>query len=297
MVCIATHNGSFHADDIFAVATLKLLLEGEAVDVMRTRDDGVIQEADYVVDVGGVFDPERKRFDHHQADFTETRENGIPYAAFGLVWREFGARLCDSSAVVECIDRDLVQSIDAPDNGVEIVDIHYDNLQPFSIHHIVHTFAPTWKEDEGMRDTVFEELVGWAMHLLKRRIARTRDRIDGEAFVKRAYKEASDKRIIELDRNYPWQEVLTRYDEPRYVIKPTSSGDRWMARAVPTRAYGMEVRHTLPESWRGLRDEALQAATGIKTAVFAHRGGHMVVADDKAGARALVHIALDDGRD
>lgn len=32
----------------------------------RTRDQKLLDECDIVVDVGGVFDPERRRFDHHQ---------------------------------------------------------------------------------------------------------------------------------------------------------------------------------------------------------------------------------------
>ena len=34
---IITHNGSFHADDVFAVATLKLALPNEKIGIIRTR--------------------------------------------------------------------------------------------------------------------------------------------------------------------------------------------------------------------------------------------------------------------
>ena len=32
----------------------------------RTRDPAVLNTCDIVVDVGAVFDPDKKRFDHHQ---------------------------------------------------------------------------------------------------------------------------------------------------------------------------------------------------------------------------------------
>ena len=32
----------------------------------RSRDPKVLDECDVVVDVGGVYDPEKMRFDHHQ---------------------------------------------------------------------------------------------------------------------------------------------------------------------------------------------------------------------------------------
>ena len=41
---IATHDGSFHADEVFAVAALGLL--GEPVEVVRTRDRDAIARAD-----------------------------------------------------------------------------------------------------------------------------------------------------------------------------------------------------------------------------------------------------------
>ena len=52
---IITHNAGFHTDDVFAVATLQLLL-GDKTEVIRTRDEEIIQSGDYVVDVGGIYD-------------------------------------------------------------------------------------------------------------------------------------------------------------------------------------------------------------------------------------------------
>ena len=44
------------------------------------------------------------------------------YASFGLVWREFGARLCDGDADVAArVDQSLVQGVDANDTGQAVV--------------------------------------------------------------------------------------------------------------------------------------------------------------------------------
>src|SRR3989344_2675707 len=87
---IVVHDGGFHADDVFSVAALLLYLSGDAK-VVRTRDPRIIESGDFVVDVGGVYDAERNRLDHHQTGGAGARTNGIPYAAFGLVWKKFGA--------------------------------------------------------------------------------------------------------------------------------------------------------------------------------------------------------------
>ncbi len=87
-----THCGSFHTDDVFACATLSLYFKKNNLKykLIRTRDDNIIKKADYVFDVGGIYDPKIDRFDHHQYGGAGKRENNIPYASFGLVWKKFG---------------------------------------------------------------------------------------------------------------------------------------------------------------------------------------------------------------
>lgn len=55
MKTIATHSGTFHADESLAVFMLKQLEEFKEAKVVRSRDSNVIEEADIVVDVGGVY--------------------------------------------------------------------------------------------------------------------------------------------------------------------------------------------------------------------------------------------------
>ena len=43
-----------------------------------------MDSADIVIDVGGQYDPDAGRFDHHQRGGAGERENGIPYSSFGL---------------------------------------------------------------------------------------------------------------------------------------------------------------------------------------------------------------------
>src|SRR3989344_3845760 len=124
---IVTHSGNFHTDDIFAVAVLTLVLGEENIEVIRSREDSIINSADYTVDVGGIYDPDKNRFDHHQIEGAGTRENSIPYASFGLVWKKFGEQLGGSVKVFEKIDQMLVQPIDAPDTGVKFLESKIPN--------------------------------------------------------------------------------------------------------------------------------------------------------------------------
>ena len=76
-----THSGKFHADDVFSYALLLYL--NPAITI--TRGNKVPKDFD-----GIVFDIGRGKYDHHQRD-SRIRENGVPYAAFGLLWEELGA--------------------------------------------------------------------------------------------------------------------------------------------------------------------------------------------------------------
>ena len=78
-----THGGKFHADDVFSAALLQIVRP----DVRIQRGFEVPEDFE-----GLVFDIGDGMFDHH-AEPRETRPNGVPYAAFGKLWRGLGPGL------------------------------------------------------------------------------------------------------------------------------------------------------------------------------------------------------------
>lgn len=295
MTTIVTHNGGFHTDDVFAVAALKMYLrqQGEAdIRVFRTRDKELVAEGDYVLDVGGVHDPEAGRFDHHQEEGAGQRENGIPYAAFGLIWQTYGTEICGGNeSVAGKVDGKLVQAIDAPDNGVSLTGAaEFEGAYPYFLGTAVNAFKPTWQEEPGQMDEIFAELVEWATVLLKREIQVASDIITGEELVEAAYQDMADKRLIYLEDNLPWKGVLTQKPEPLFVVYPKDSG-RWRLRAVPEENF--QHRIELPEAWRGKRGKQLQEVTGVPSAIFCHSSLPMITTEDKEGIDKLARMALE----
>lgn len=51
---------------------LKRLPQYKDASIIRTRDVAKLNECDIVVDVGAVFDHEKRRYDHHQREFSES---------------------------------------------------------------------------------------------------------------------------------------------------------------------------------------------------------------------------------
>lgn len=285
---LVTHNDTFHSDDVFATATLMILLKNN-VKVVRTRDPEFFKKGDFVYDVGGEYNPDTNRFDHHQIGGAGVRANGIPYAAFGLIWKKYGEIICGSKQVADKIDAELVQAIDAEDNGLDTYTINGE-VGPYIIQRLVNAFRPSWKEEENF-DKPFMELVFFIKKFLIRKITRSKASFEAENFIRDTYNKSEDKRIIVFEHKYPWRRFLLEYGEPIYVVIPKSN--KWNVYGVQKEKDSHEIRKQLPESWAGLRDEELVKITGVEDATFCHNGRFLVVAKSKEGAMLLAKKALE----
>lgn len=284
---LVTHDGTFHADDLFATAILSILFDGN-IKVIRTRDPKLIERADVVYDVGGIYNPLTNRFDHHQKGGAGTRSNGIPYAAFGLMWKTYGEQICGSKEVAENIDESLVQSIDADDNGMNLF-TPLGEAKPYIVQSVINAFRPSWKEGEDF-DGPFFELVDFFKKFLLRKIKKEADRQEAKDFIKKAYQEAEDKRYIVLEDQYPWRKTFMEYPLPLYVIVPKI--EKWNVYCVQKEEGSYENRKDLPEAWAGLRDQELAKVTGVPDATFCHNGRFLAVAKSKEGAIELARKAV-----
>lgn len=262
---IVTHNGNFHADDVFSVAALKCIFP--TFNLIRTRDDEVISQADIVLDVGGVYDPEIGRFDHHQRGGAGTREDGTPYSSFGLIWKQYGVQICQGNeALAASVDAGLVSTIDAIDCG------HVQGVSSgISLSHTISMFNPTWQE-EGDFDACFNEAVEFAFRVLARFIASANGGLSAKEIVAKAIENADDPRIIVLQKYTPWKRTVHALSEAAlFVIYPSQTG-QWRIQTVPAELGSFEDRKSLPKAWAGLNGEALQEVTGIEDAMFCHNG-------------------------
>lgn len=301
---LITHNGSFHSDDIFACATLCLMLEknNEKFEIIRTRDEEIIKAGDYVFDVGGIHDEATNRFDHHQQggagrqvlSNVEGKEVAIEYAAFGLVWKKFGALVAGGEKTAEFISKRLTGPIDAWDNGMDLVQNKYE-VTPYYIQHAFLSMVPTWREAESgekTNDEMFLKSVTLAKEILSREIIQAQDGILAEESVLEIYKSSENKKIIILDKSYPFAYALNNFPEPLFVVYPRSADNTWGVKALQQDPKTFVNRKDFPKSWAGLRHEELQKVSGVPDAVFCHRGLFMAVAKSKEGAIKLAELAL-----
>lgn len=282
---VVTHNGNFHADDVFSVAALKLILP--TFNLIRTRDSAIIKKADIVIDVGSEHDANSGRFDHHQRGGAGKRDNGIPYSSFGLIWQKYGLTICENNQdVANAVDADLVSAIDAIDCG------YVESLPAgVSLSKTISMFNPSWQEGNDF-DGCFDEAVNFAFKVLKRFIAAAKGGISAQDMVAKAIKQAEDPRVIVLEQYIPWKRTVHALSkEALYIVYPSPS-NQWRIQAVPVEPGSFEDKKPLPKEWAGLSDNALAEVTGIADAMFCHNGLFIAGAESFESTMRMANIAL-----
>lgn len=258
-----THDGPFHADEVTACAFLILFDLIDIDKIIRTRAPETLHRCEYVCDVGGIYDPERKLFDHHQADYRGSLSSA------GMILQYLADIKILNSRQRNFFDRCLVIGIDAHDNGREL---HSPGVCTYS--HVISNFNPIEHDaTAAVQDTAFLSALTFALGHLTRMWERSQYTLSCREIVAKAMKKKGNYLLFE--QNIPWLDAffdLNGTDHPaQFLIMP--AGPHWKLRGIPPSMDAkMKVRLPLPQEWAGLLAEDLQKISGIKGAVFCHKG-------------------------
>lgn len=212
MKTVITHNGSFHADEVFACAVLAIF-HGE-VDIVRTRDMSI--EADYCVDVGLNYDG-IKHFDHHQRDPRLIHDNEVPMAAFGLVWRHFGYAIAPDDYAFNLVDNTLVSTVDAADNGMFLTNEYYS---PYSLSHMISDM----NSDNIMskeQDEAFLEAVKVAKRIILNAVSKAMKDAKDYNEVKEIFSKVEGN-LATFNKYLNFRNNTKEFPNIRYIVFPTA---------------------------------------------------------------------------
>ena len=314
---IATHSGSFHADDVFGVGVLMGVYPAHTL--VRTRNNERIAAADFAVDVGGLWDIPTGRFDHHQRGFTGARPAhlseggetaGVGYASAGLVWAVHGTAYVkaladglgwalDAHALDETsrsLDASLVQYLD-------IVDTGQGDVAPgiFGLSALVAQLNTNWMEEHGLdvdakaalQETRFREAIAIVRKFLDRAIIKKISQLRSRDIVRQAPRLLGGRVLHLQEGGMPWTRVVVdEMPEVLFVIYPDSDGAQYQVKTVPVEAGSFKARRDLPQSWSGLREQELAAVTGVADSVFCHLNLFIGGARSLDGALRMAELAL-----
>jgi len=323
---IGTHNGKFHTDEVLACWMLKRLPSFKDYTITRTRDPEELRGCNIVVDVGGVYDPDTKRFDHHQKEFNHTLNSLEPKLDFhtrlssaGLVYTHFGrdvlreitgaATSDEESKNIEILFRKMyknfIESVDAVDNGIAQFDGTPRYLLADTLDAQVDHLNPAWNEPDVKPDDQFQKAMKLAGDKFEDRVryywnswlpAR---KIVYETVSKRKEVHPSGKIVFMEGRGVPFKDHFFEIEEEKQLaeediciaIFDDSMNKQWRILALsvsPTSQFKSRV--TIP--WGGLRDQDLEKESGIDGATFVHVTGFTGGAKTKAGVLKMAEETL-----
>lgn len=280
---VGTHDGSFHADEVTACALLKLCDLIDEDKIVRTRDLAQLGSCEYVCDVGGIYDPSKKLFDHHQLDYKGT------YSSAGMVLEYLCKQGIISEKEYQFFNMSLIRGVDDHDNGKA------PQLGGYCFFsQVISNFAPITQEPTAEEENAaFYAAFQFAYGHLKRLHERFNYNQKCRDIVLETMRKYKDCLIFE--RNIPWQDSffeLGGMDHPaKFVIMP--SRNHWKLRGIPPDPdHKMHVRMPLPEKWAGLIDAELKKVSGIEGAIFCHKGRFISVWETKEDALKALHLIL-----
>lgn len=270
-----THDGTFHADEVTACA---FLLNFDLIDedkVIRTRDPKELATCEYVCDVGGIYEPARKLFDHHQMDY----QGPMSSAGMILLYLKQIGKLTDKE--YDFFYNTLVMGVDAHDNGREL---HSKGVTTYS--HIISNFTPIQYDiDSKRQNEAFFEALKFARGHIDRMWKRHHYIYSCRQTVSDAMVKGKD--VLIFEKSIPWLEIFFDLEGARhpakFIIMPADN--HWKLRGIPpTLEEKMKVRLPHPKEWAGLLGEDLVNISGIKGAVFCHKGRFISVWETREAA-------------
>ena len=284
---LGTHDGSFHADEVTACALLLLFDLIDKDKIKRTREPRGLSLCEYVCDVGGIYDPCKKRFDHHQLEYKG------PLSSAGMVLLYLKEEGYIDKEFYEYFNNTIILGVDAHDNGI---DLKEKGVWTFSL--IIANFLPA-NHEATIKE--HQECFFKALDFALEQLCRIKEHYEYIRSCREKVQKcmSNSKDVLIFEEALPWMENFFQLNgeahSALFVIMPT--GVHWKLRGIPpSMEESMKVRLPLPQEWAGLHDDALKKVSGIEGALFCHKGRFISIWQTKEDALKAWELVLEEHR-
>jgi len=248
MRVVATHNKIFHADEVSAVALLKIFVDEDIIIKRIDHNTTDFKKYDMVIDVGKKFDGV-KFFDHHQ--------NRGGKSSAGLIWEYVG--LEEKYPKIS----KLIRMIDAHDVG-EI------KAKAFEYPTLIQCFNSKSIYDEVAQYMAFSRAVDFAMTVFSS-LKDAQDELEkAKDIVVSSYHFENNPKIIELESFTPhWSSYINGELTPnvKAVVWQDMDNGNYKVKIVPKRLGSFELNS------KSLKQDI--------TMEFVHSAGFFAIAKNK----------------
>ena len=302
---VITHNGLFHADETFGTAFLSLLL-GSEVRVVRTRNPAQIEQAYVALDVGGVYDNAKLRYDHHQRDFLDVHEGtSIKLAACGLIWRHFGTCLITKlhpeldieqvKSLWQSVDEAICRPVDLQDNGQGTFKVDGAEAQALMVAAFNQQDIYSPAQDEAFMRVV-EILKEYILNFLRSEANKLQILKEAEEAVKAQL----GSRVLVLDKFLPYREAVLKANAEggQFDLVTYPANGQWNIQTVPvddsTENFYSQRVSLSQRLWGLTGPDASKEGLGGSALVFCHKTGFLaaVKADTAEAARKAAEAVI-----
>lgn len=275
---IITHPGVFHADEILAISLLALVAgeEIETLDITRTRDVQILESAKadsetWVLDVGGVCEPQARNLDHHHREFDRLNKAGTKLSTFGLLVEMLEDQI-EAGVFTQLQDFSVI--VDNHDNGVVVSE------------------SLKWLSDfNGIgvgSDEAFYAVLTTAKNWLRGLMATWAEKAAQDVIIEKAIDQASGGPILVAESFIPVDERVNAVETAQLLVTPRPDGT-WNIQTLNEKVVkDFSQRCPAPSDWRGRSQFEVEAIS----VVFCHAGGFLTVASSKDDAIKLAEMIV-----
>jgi len=244
---IATHNKIFHADEVTAIALLKIFTEDEIIIHRVEHDTSDFSEYNFVIDIGKKFDGV-KYFDHHQY------KGGKSSA--GLIWEYLGfeKEYPKISKFIKLID----------DNDVGIL-----KAKPFEYSSLMKCYNNS-NISSPEQEISFQKAIKFAMVILNSMADLEEELNIVRDIVNKSFIFNNNDKIIELANFTPhWTTYINGVLTPniKAVVWEDDEEKNWKVKIPPKRLGSFEIN-----------GQALKSDNSMH---FVHSAGHFAIAENE----------------
>jgi uncharacterized UPF0160 family protein len=319
---VGTHSGCFHADEVLASTIAKYSNEFKDFWMVRSRNYEILNKADLVCDVGGIYDPATHRYDHHMKEFTHNFDEKmkIKMSSAGLIFKHLGMEIIENilkawniheenkeniQKIYDKVYLNFIAYVDGADNGInqypDDIQPRYANTTCFGSR--IGRMNPEWNEkaDQSERFKLAQDIAeDEFLHQVK---FVAKSYLPAYSIVKGAienrFKAHESGKIIVFEKSCPWKDLLFVIEEEMnikneiiFAIYKASETD-FRVQTVPITLGNFKFRKGLHEHWRGMEKDKLAGISGIEDIIFVHTSGFIGGAKSFPSALKMAETSLN----